>query len=1175
MASGSSEIGKYILPVMPSLEGVGAEIDRQAGRAFGSLQKQASQALAGGVRDGVAEAEAAVKKSSEAIAKLRDKEAAAADKLRVAEERINEVREKGGSSLARAEAQRNAALRAQRSALSDIEAQTRSLERAQQRVNDAQSEMATGGLRGVGASALSAGSAAAEGFLDGFGGPIAALGTKGGPVGMALAGLGLVGFGAGAAIGQQVLAGLEREVASDRLAGQLGLTPAEAAEFGDIAGRAYGANFGESMGDVNDALAAVSSTLGKDSPALVLEDMTTKALTFRDTFGTEVAESIATVQSLIANGLAPDSAAAFDAMVTAYQRVPAAMRDELPDILSEYATFGDSLGLSMEDVFGLIVKNAPRGQIAIDKIGDSLKEFQLLATDLGAKPVQDTLAGLGLNGAEVANNLLARGATAKAQFGQIVDGLLAIPDAGQQAAAAVALFGTPLEDLDKAKIPEFLNGLDAADQAMQGFAGSAKKLVEDTSDNAAGALESARRAVELGTGKMQESLALAFGPHVEQFAKLIVDNQDTIVHGFQWIAGGATEMAAGIGYAVGGAVTAFGGLVEATSDTSGWIIDGLEGMVGAAATVADALGQDGLAADLRGAQGTLGGFSDTLHGAGEGITDTGLAILGTSERLRTFDGSMAQSATSAQNAATQIAGVKTAMEQLPGGKQIDINAVVVFRDQAGRPIDPAQLFTSQRQMDAAGVGAPSRGWWPSMARPSSDLFPTPSPTGGAGSTIGAPEQLLLPPPQWTPPAPTTSGSSGGGGGRSADAPAQYFDPSLWQVDPGATPAQFSDANLVPNAARLNDLIAQQFPQITDIGGYRANGGGSNDHPSGQALDIMIPEWDTPAGKALGDQINQFLHANAQALGVDSTIWQDFWAPVGGDGHRLGRQGANEGHYNHIHAKVQPGPAAGGPLVGVGGYGMPQPDFDPVGTGGYVVDPQAVFDAESAVLQERNELEQKRLKLLELEATGNATQSQLLAARNDIAEQTRALQSAEMKRAEAQRGKLAKAGATGGAGAAAGGGSELGELGSIAGSFLKETFGLDGTLFPDPSQLGIVKIVDAILGIGFTPQDSAAAGGYPFAPAGAPGAGGGGTSGLPFGMIPAAIDAAGVAQPGMAAPGSPASGFGLGAPPGPVDNSRNVSVQVDSGPSSTEIGNVVRREIASVDRLITHTGPGIG
>lgn len=1168
--STSQEIGQYVLPIYPSIENIGPNIDRTLGKAFGNVSKTASQALASGVRDGVKEAEAAVKKSSDTIAKLRDKEAAAADKLATAEARIEEVREKGGSALKRAEAQRNSAYRAQEAALREIEQQTRSLERAQRSLADAQEEAARGGaaqdgLRSIAGAALSSGTEAAAGFVDGFGGPIAALGTKAGPVGLALAAAAGVALSAGALIGKQVLAGMEREVASDRLAAQLGLTPGEAAQFGDSAGKTYAANFGESLGDVNDAMAQVTSTLGKGTSASVIEDMTAKALTFRDVFGTDVAESIAHAQNLIANGLAPDAAAAFDLMTTAYQRVPAAMRDELPEILNEYSTYFQSLGFSGAEAFGMLVNTAPRGKIALDKLGDSLKEFTLLATDLGAKPVQEALAGLGLDGSTVANNLLAGGAAAQAQFDQIVEGLLRIPDAGQQASAAVALFGTPLEDLDKAKIPQFLTSLSNADQAMQGFAGSAQQMVATVGDNAAGSVESARRAIENAAGGMQDSLAQAFGPHVEQFANWLTEHQDEVTHAFQWMAGAATEFGAIVGLAIGSVITTFGLMVEFVGNASGLTVDAFEAMIGAAATAADALGMDGMADTLRGAQETLGGFSDTLHGLGEGITAFGFNTLGAADQLRTFDGHMAGTSTSSRNAAAQIDRVTQAIRQLPDGKKINIeaNSIVVYRDPNGRAIDPSQLLGYDPSQFAT-VGDAQR------ARRGLPYNPaTPTPPAGAPSVT----------PQWTPPA--ASGSS--------QAPPPYFDPSLWQVD-SVPPSKFSDVNLVPNAARLNDLIAATFPQITDIGGYRANGGGSNDHPSGQALDIMIPGWDTAGGKALGDQINDWLHNNAAALGLDSTIWQDFWQPVAGDGHRLGRQGANEGHYNHIHAKVRPGGAATGDLFGPTGY---RPDlFTPAptdlhgtaGAGGYVVDPQAVYDAESQVISARNTLEQKRLKLLELEATGNATQAQLLAARNDVGEQERSYVSAQMKFAEAQRGKFKEASKATKSASDGGGTGDLSPLGGIFGSFLKETLGIDGSLFPDLADLMPIKMGGAalsafkgpLLGLLQGHLGIQQPGWEPGMPVQVPAASGGG-GGLPSGLIPNVFDVAGYGQPGMAPPGTPASGIGSGPapgpPPGPVDQSRHMSVTVN-GYSQDEVIDAARRSLFSVDRQLTYAIPGM-
>ncbi|KQH75303.1 hypothetical protein AO501_29805 [Mycobacterium gordonae] len=98
-----------------------------------------------------------------------------------------------------------------------------------------------------------------------------------------------------------------------------------------------------------------------------------------------------------------------------------------------------------------------------------------------------------------------------------------------------------------------------------------------------------------------------------------------------------------------------------------------------------------------------------------------------------------------------------------------------------------------------------------------------------------------------------------------------------------------EGGLQANTIRGRRILSALFPELTDIGGYRQDA--LRWHPSGLALDLMIPGGDTsggrnPAGKALGDQINAFIQANAGALGSDYTMWQ---TPEGG------------GHYNHIHA----------------------------------------------------------------------------------------------------------------------------------------------------------------------------------------------------------------------------------------------------------------------------------
>lgn len=127
-----------------------------------------------------------------------------------------------------------------------------------------------------------------------------------------------------------------------------------------------------------------------------------------------------------------------------------------------------------------------------------------------------------------------------------------------------------------------------------------------------------------------------------------------------------------------------------------------------------------------------------------------------------------------------------------------------------------------------------------------------------------------------------------------------------------------EGGLQVNTINIKRAIEAAFPEIKTIGGYREDS--MEYHPSGRAIDIMIPGYDTPEGKALGDRINAFIHQNASAFGIEDTIWQDFWKPPGGGGHRLGREGATQGHYDHIHVTTNGG---GYPSMDKGG---PTPNY---------------------------------------------------------------------------------------------------------------------------------------------------------------------------------------------------------------------------------------------------------
>lgn len=94
-------------------------------------------------------------------------------------------------------------------------------------------------------------------------------------------------------------------------------------------------------------------------------------------------------------------------------------------------------------------------------------------------------------------------------------------------------------------------------------------------------------------------------------------------------------------------------------------------------------------------------------------------------------------------------------------------------------------------------------------------------------------------------------------------------------------------------------ISANFPEVRDIGGVRPDS--MKWHPNGLAIDVMIPNWDTPAGRALGDRVAEFAFAHAQEFGLEYVIWQRTYRPAKGTPHLMDDLGSPDAnHYTHVH-----------------------------------------------------------------------------------------------------------------------------------------------------------------------------------------------------------------------------------------------------------------------------------
>nr|WP_197506516.1 glycoside hydrolase [Mycobacterium sp. E3339] len=172
----------------------------------------------------------------------------------------------------------------------------------------------------------------------------------------------------------------------------------------------------------------------------------------------------------------------------------------------------------------------------------------------------------------------------------------------------------------------------------------------------------------------------------------------------------------------------------------------------------------------------------------------------------------------------------------------------------------------------------------------------------------------------SPPAPATSAAAGpadAAPSAPANAPHTATPEEVQMLTANAPPAtgqQFQVA--LPHGVGSEDrlqvktiwaerAISVLFPQITTIGGYREDA--LPWHPNGLAIDVMIPNHNSPEGIELGNQIAGYALANAKRWGINHVIWrQKIYPGVGGGSWTADLGSETLNHYDHVHIATNGG-----------------------------------------------------------------------------------------------------------------------------------------------------------------------------------------------------------------------------------------------------------------------------
>jgi peptidoglycan DL-endopeptidase CwlO len=158
------------------------------------------------------------------------------------------------------------------------------------------------------------------------------------------------------------------------------------------------------------------------------------------------------------------------------------------------------------------------------------------------------------------------------------------------------------------------------------------------------------------------------------------------------------------------------------------------------------------------------------------------------------------------------------------------------------------------------------------------------------------ENAVPPPPPQSPPAPQDPAIVAMPGPPLGD-PAAPLAAAPVDIPEALPVGVANEAGLQPNTILAARAISARFPQIATIDGVRPDS--KPWHPRGLAIDIMIPNPESPEGIALGDQIHAFAMANAARFGLQDVIWRGTYYTPGGP------QATGYGHFDHVHITTTP------------------------------------------------------------------------------------------------------------------------------------------------------------------------------------------------------------------------------------------------------------------------------
>lgn len=310
----------------------------------------------------------------------------------------------------------------------------------------------------------------------------------------------LLGIGSAAVAvgGYAVSSATSIDQAMNQFAASTGVSKESLDSYEETLKSIYTNNYGESFGDIADAMSAVTQQMG-DLDQASLQNITESAFTLRDTFGYDINESVRAANAMMTQfGISGDDA--MNLIATGAQN-GLDFSGELLDSISEYSVQFAKVGLDADDMFAIMESGAESGAFNLDKVGDAIKEMSIRVVD-GSATTQEGFSAIGLNADEMAAKFAAGGDSAKEAFDQTIQALADMDDPLAQSQAGVALFGTMWEDLG----PEVVTALAGIQDSAYATGEELENMKDVKYDDLGAMLDELKRGFEMLLVPLGEAL---------------------------------------------------------------------------------------------------------------------------------------------------------------------------------------------------------------------------------------------------------------------------------------------------------------------------------------------------------------------------------------------------------------------------------------------------------------------------------------------------------------------------------------------------------------------------------------------------------------------------------------------------------------------------------------------